>query len=80
MAEYKHYHPESGKASEEVTTLNGKGKYWRLSVPIPFISGLVVKRYKCGCGEKFPSQDSYELHYRRAYYEEEMMATEAPHA
>lgn len=72
----QHYNPTMGETSEEITTEDGKHKYWRLAVPLPLFTGLIVKRYGCSCGKKFPGLESYELHYRKAYEEEKHQAYE----
>lgn len=74
----QHYNPDQGETSEEVTMLSGKGKYYRRAVPLPFEAGIIRKKFWCICGGEFKSQEAYELHYRRAYKEEKMIATEQP--
>lgn len=70
---FTHFDPEA-LTSEEVTTEDGKYKYWRPSASLPFYTfGLFRKGYICGCGKCFKSPEAYELHYRKAYYEEQTM-------
>lgn len=71
---FTHFDPEALN-SEEVTTEDGKYKYWRPSTPLPFYTFGLFRRkgYICGCLKSFKSKAEYELHFRKAYYEEQTM-------
>lgn len=71
-----HYTPEHGENSEEITTEDGKYRYWRTPMnPSPlFVYRWFRRSYQCDCGRKFYSQAEYELHYRKAYQEEKHLA------
>ena len=75
--EGKHYTPEFGLNDEGVTTEDGKYTYWRPSIGMmrehPY--GIFRKRWHCVCGKVFKNPDAMELHYRKAYEEEKMVAT-----
>ncbi len=69
-----HYNPEMGN-SEEVTTEDGKYKYWREALPLPFYRGELFRTvYDCVCGKPFKTEAAYELHWRKAYLEEKHQA------
>lgn len=67
LVEAKHYDP-SAMVSESVTTEDGQYQYWRESIPEPYSRGFF--RYTCICGKSFRNPEAYELHYRKASYEE----------
>lgn len=63
---------KEGEISEEVTSEDGSMEYWRLLPPIPKVKRFFFrKRYECVCDSQFTTHDKYELHYRKAVYEEE---------
>lgn len=68
----KHFINDDSGVSAEVQTIDGKVKYWRVMPPYKYKRGL---RYRCECGRKFWSYEHYELHFTRAYEEEQMVET-----
>lgn len=74
--EAEHYTPTLGISEEEILTEDGKHKYWRPALPIARVRVFPNKvfnknTYTCVCGKNFNTHSEYELHYRKAYYEEE---------
>ncbi len=69
-----HYTIATGANQEETMTEDGLHKYWREALPIPlYVGGGFLKlwqRYECQCGRQFDTEEAYELHYRKALFEE----------
>lgn len=45
---------------------NVRGK-WVPAIPLPFFRGRPWRRFQCGCGERFRTQQRYREHYALAH-------------